>query len=157
MAAMRIRLLVAAVVALSACGGLKLKPDDSLAPASVTVTRVERAVDNATGKTVSAYLVFATSFTGTVEMRLFDRDDAKGVEVGRSVVRVNEPAGAHYVDFIFDPRTPVYAAAAAQVKAVSAAGVEEAADGGATADASADGGVVESADGGTGAAGAGKP
>jgi hypothetical protein len=115
---MRTRLLVATVLLLSACGGLKLKPDESLAPESVTVTRVERAVDNATGKTVSAYLVFDKPFTGAVEMRLFDRDDAKGVEVGRAVVRVNEPAGAHYVDFIFDRRTPVYTAAAAQVRAV---------------------------------------
>jgi len=156
MAAMRIRLLVAAVVALSACGGLKLKPDESLAPASVSVTRVERAVDNATGKTVSAYLVFDKPFTGAVEMRLFDRDDAKGVEVGRSVVRVNEPAGAHYVDFIFDPRTPVYAAGAAQVKAVSAAGAGEVADGGTPAETATDGGA-EPTDGGTGAADAGKP
>jgi len=146
---MRTRLLVAAVVALSACGGLKLKPDASLAPASVSVTRVERAVDNVTGKTVSAYLVFDQPFEGAVEMRLFDRDDAKGVELGRAVVRVREPAGARYVDFIFDPRTPVYTAAAAQVKAV-AAGAGEVVDGGAQAESATDGGT-EATDGGTGA------
>jgi len=136
---------------LSACGGLKLKPDSSLVPASVSVTRVERAVDNATGKTVHAYLVFDKPFAGAVEMRLFDRDDAKGVEVGRSVVRVNEPAGAHYVDFIFDPRTPVFTAAAAQVKAVTAGGFEETPDGGVGAPAETDGGTA-SPDGGTAAA-----
>jgi hypothetical protein len=145
---MRTRLFAAAVLVLTACGGLKLKPDSSLAPASVSVTRVERAVDNVNGKTVSAYLVFDKPFAGAVEMRLFDRDDAKGVEVGRSVVRVNEPSGAHYVDFIFDPRTPVYAAAAAQVKAVAAAGAEEPSDGGAASVGSEDGGTA-STDGGT--------
>ena len=144
------RLSVVALLALCACGGLKLKPDASLAPVSVTVTRVERAVDNPAGKTVSAYLVFDKPFEGTVEMRLFDRDDAKGVEVGRSVVRVNEPAGAHYVDFIFDPRTPVFASAAAQVKAVASANTVEATDAGSSATEAA-------SDGGTGAADAGNP
>ncbi|MBM4282518.1 MAG: hypothetical protein FJ137_17785 [Deltaproteobacteria bacterium] len=107
-----------AVLAASACGGLALKPDESLAPASVTVTRVDRPTKNATGKTVTAYLVLDKPFAGAVEMRLFDRDDDKGVEVGRQTVVVDEPAGAHYVDFQFDSRTPVFAAAAVQVRAL---------------------------------------
>jgi hypothetical protein len=105
------RLFAASVLLLSACGGLNLMADDSLTQASLTVTRVQIA-----GKTVSAYVVFDQSFDGPLEMRLFDRDDADGVEIGRSVVRVREQAGAHYIDFIFDPRTPVHKAAAVLIR-----------------------------------------
>jgi hypothetical protein len=151
---MRHRFVVAAVVVLSACGGLTLKPDESLAPASVTVTRVERVIKNASGRTVSAYLVFDKPFAGLLEMRLYDRDDEKGVEVGRTLVAVNEPAGARYIDFTFDPRTPVHAAGAVRVKAVSATPANDTSDAGpaVSADAGAadlaDAGVPAAADGG---------
>lgn len=114
---MRTALAVAAL-ALCGCGGLKLKPDPTLAACSLSWTRVERVVDNPAGKTVTAYVVFDKPFDGTLELRLFDRDDAKGVEVGRSVLRVHQPAGARYVDFLYDARTPVFTSTAAQLKAV---------------------------------------
>ncbi len=112
------RILAAVFLSLAACGGLQLKPDESLGPAAITLTRVQTA-----GKTVSAYLIFDKDYEGPLEMRLLDRDDEEGVEIGRSTVRVSERSGATYVDFIFDPRTPVHLTAAVRVKVPTIGGV----------------------------------
>ena len=113
---MRTLVLAATLIVLSACGGLQLVPDESLAQAAIAVTRIQPK-----GNTISAYVVFEQDYVGPLEMRLFDTDDADGVEIGRATVRVNERVGAAYLDFIFDPRTPLRAAAAVLVRAGSGA------------------------------------
>lgn len=85
-----------------------VKPHESLATSGITATRATRGEDGTKAHTVTAYLSFEKPWTGALEMRAFDEQDR---EVGRVKVEVEEKeATAHYVDFTFDPRTPLLTA-----------------------------------------------
>ena len=74
-----------------------------LAAKGVEATRASHVA----ATTVSAYLIFNQPYAGPVAMRALGTD---GGEVGRAVVRVDEPAGsAKYFDFVFDERVPLAA------------------------------------------------
>lgn len=94
---------------------VKVKADESLATHGVAVTRAARGEQGTAAHTVTAYVTFEKAFKGTLELRAYDATDA---EVGRAKVEVDEKeSGAHYVDFTFDPRTPLLTAPYTQLRA----------------------------------------
>jgi hypothetical protein len=96
---------------------IKVKLDESVASNGIGVTRATRAEDGTAAHTVTAYVTFEKAFSGTLELRAYDSGDA---EVGRVKVEANEKeSGAHYVDFTFDPRTPLLTTAYVQLRATA--------------------------------------
>lgn len=87
---------------------VKFKLDESAAANGVGVTRAARAESGTAEHTVTVYVTFEKALSGVLEMRAYDASD---VEVGRVKVSVDEKeSGAHYIDFTFDPRTPLLTA-----------------------------------------------
>lgn len=109
--------------------GLKevtVKPHESLAGFGITATRATRGEEGTKAHTVTAYLAFEKPWSGALEMRAFDDQDR---EVGRVKVDVEEKeATAHYVDFTFDPRTPLLTAHHFDVRATEKAAAAPAPD-----------------------------
>lgn len=94
---------------------VKVKLDESVAGNGIGVTRAARGEEGTQAHTVTAYVTFEKAFTGTLELRAYDSGDA---EVGRVKVESDEKeSGAHYIDFTFDPRTPLLTAAYVQLRA----------------------------------------
>lgn len=94
---------------------VKLKSHESLATSGLTATRATRGEDGTAKHTVTVYVTFEKAWQGTVELRAYDQQER---EVGRVKVELDEKeAGAHYVDFAFDPRTPLLTAGAFEVRA----------------------------------------
>lgn len=87
---------------------VKIGAHESLAPQGLTATRATRGEEGTAAHTVTVYLTFEKPWTGTVELRAYDAEDR---EVGRAKVELAEKeSNAHYVDFVFDPRTPLLTA-----------------------------------------------
>lgn len=98
---------------------VKLTATDTLAPLGLTATRATRGEDGTRAHTVTVYMTFEKAWAGAVELRAYDTSDR---EVGRVKVDLDEKeANAHYVDFVFDPRTPLLTAGHFDVRATSKA------------------------------------
>ncbi len=86
---------------------------------ALTDIDVSQVNENAT--TVSAYFKFQKKFAGGLELRAYDSD---GKEVGRSSPSAKlkqAPDSATYVEFTFDPRTPLTRTAKYEVRRVEVA------------------------------------
>lgn len=87
---------------------VKLTPHESLGTLGVTATRATRGEDGTKAHTVAVYMTFEKAVAGSAELRAYDQADR---EVGRVKVDLDEKeSGAHYVDFVFDERTPLLTA-----------------------------------------------
>jgi hypothetical protein len=87
---------------------VKLEAHESLSAAGLAATRATRGEDGTKANTVTVYLTSETALKGALELRAFDLQDR---EVGRVKVELDEKEPtAHYVDFVFDPRTPLLTA-----------------------------------------------
>lgn len=94
---------------------VKFKLDDTVTFNGINITRAARGESGTEQHTVTAYVTFDRPFTGMLELRAYD---ASNVEVGRTRVASAElEAGAHYVDFIFDARTPLLTAGYVELRA----------------------------------------
>ncbi|MDP1915881.1 MAG: hypothetical protein Q8L14_06535 [Myxococcales bacterium] len=94
---------------------VKLTPHESLAIGGLSATRATRGEDGTAAHTVTVYMTFEKAWTGAVELRAYDSADR---EVGRAKVELDEKeSGAHYVDFVFDARTPLLTAGHFDVRA----------------------------------------
>lgn len=63
---------------------------------------------------VVAYVIFDQDFSGSLSLRAMD---SKNTEVGRSNVKLEEKAGsAKYIEFPFDPNTPMAAVGAFELR-----------------------------------------
>jgi hypothetical protein len=80
---------------------------DPLIAKGLTASRSVRLPDTDQSKGVSIYMVADKAFNGPLQLRAFDKN---GHEIGRAKARLNIPEGeAKFVDFQFDPRTPMNA------------------------------------------------
>lgn len=87
---------------------VKIAAHESLATQGMTATRATRGEDGTAAHTVTVYMTFEKAWTGSVELRAYDQQER---EVGRAKVELTEKeSNAHYVDFVFDPRTPLLTA-----------------------------------------------
>jgi hypothetical protein len=94
---------------------VKLEAHESLAPQGLTVTRAARGEEGTAANTITVYMSFEKAWSGTVELRAYD---VAGREVGRAKTELAEKASnARYVDFRFDPRTPLLTATKFDVRA----------------------------------------
>lgn len=88
-------------------GQVKLAVDQGLAPKGIGATRAARN-DRQAKHAVSVYVTLDQPYAGSLELRAFDASNA---EIGRSKLTLDEKeATAKYVDFEFDPRTPLLTA-----------------------------------------------
>lgn len=95
---------------------VKIAAHESLAPQGLTATRATRGEDGTAAHTVTVYMTFEKAWTGAVELRAYDAEDR---EVGRAKVELAEKeSNAHYVDFVFDARTPLLTTAKFDLRAV---------------------------------------
>ncbi len=86
---------------------VKLTVSAPVAAKGISVTRAARS-DSGKTHAVSAYVKAEAAFTGPLELRAFDRDNQ---EIGRTRIEFDEKTPtARYVDFEFDPRTPLLTA-----------------------------------------------
>ncbi|HEX8704647.1 MAG TPA: hypothetical protein VF815_37790 [Myxococcaceae bacterium] len=87
---------------------VKLAVHQELSPKGVSGTRASRAETAATQHSVSVYVTVDKPYTGPLELRAYD---AANMEIGRAKVNLDEKEStAKYVDFQFDPRTPLMTA-----------------------------------------------
>jgi hypothetical protein len=87
---------------------VKLNTVADLAPKGISATRAARATEGAGVSTVTVYVILDKPYTGPLELRAYD---VQSQEVGRAKVSVDEKEStARYVDFHFDPRTPMLTA-----------------------------------------------
>ena len=94
---------------------MKLTPHESLATGGLSATRATRGETGTAAHTVAVYMTFEKAWAGAVELRAYDSQDR---EVGRAKVELDEKeSGAHYVDFVFDARTPLLTAGHFEVRA----------------------------------------
>ena len=94
---------------------VKVKSHDSVAANGLAVTRAARGEDGTATNTITAYITFDKAFAGALEVRVYDNEQR---EVGRAKADVEEKeSGAKYVDFTFDPRTPLMTAAGFELRA----------------------------------------
>ncbi|MBE2249218.1 MAG: hypothetical protein IAE78_06665 [Myxococcus sp.] len=94
---------------------VKLSSHESLAQGGLTATRATRSEDGTARHTVTVYLTFEKAWAGVVELRAYDQQDR---EVGRVKVDLDEKeSNARFVDFVFDPRTPLLTAGHFDVRA----------------------------------------
>lgn len=81
---------------------------EDLSAKGVTTTRATRGESGTEAHSVTVYVTNEKAYAGTLELRAFDEKDQ---EVGRTQVELKEAvATAKYVDFTFDPRTPLLTA-----------------------------------------------
>jgi hypothetical protein len=84
---------------------VKLDVQKELGPKGLSATRATRGDQGASAHAVSIYLVLEKPLKTSLELRAFDEQDR---EVGRTQVALDEAKStARYVDFAFDPRTPL--------------------------------------------------
>jgi hypothetical protein len=89
-------------------GQVKFAVHQDLGPKGVGATRAARAEAAAAQHSVSVYVTIDKAYTGPLELRAYDKDN---LEIGRAKVDVDEKSStAKYVDFQFDPRTPLLTA-----------------------------------------------
>jgi hypothetical protein len=94
---------------------VKLGSNETLAAAGLSATRATRGEDGTAAHTVTVYVTFDKAWAGALELRAFDAEDR---EVGRVKVDVEEKSSnARYVDFVFDPRTPLLTAGRFEIRA----------------------------------------
>lgn len=94
--------------------GLKTHP--SLGEAALQGTRALRLKEPTGVHGITVYLVADRTYSGGLELRALDE---KGLEVGRSRATLRMDAGsARFVDFLFDPRTPLDEVAAAELRSL---------------------------------------
>ncbi len=87
---------------------VKLEVQAQLAAKGIAATRATRGDQGAQTHAVSVYLVLEKPVDASLELRAYDEQDR---EVGRTQVALKEATGtAKYVDFAFDPRTPLLTA-----------------------------------------------
>ena len=87
---------------------VKLTVPEPTTARGVSATRASRNNDGVKKHAISVYLKVEKAFTGPLELRAFDRQNQ---EIGRARVELDEKAPtAKYVDFDFDPRTPLLTA-----------------------------------------------
>lgn len=96
---------------------VKVGAHESLSSAGMTATRATRGEEGTAAHTVTVYVTFEKGWTGTLELRAFDDQDR---EVGRAKAELAEKeSNAHYVDFVFDPRTPLLTSSKFEVRATA--------------------------------------
>jgi hypothetical protein len=87
---------------------VKLMVTGDLEAKGVKATRAARAADGANPHVVSVYLTLDRPFTGSLLLLSKGRD---GQETGRATAKLEEKeATGKYLDFEFDPRTPLLTA-----------------------------------------------
>ena len=87
---------------------VKLSSVPELAPKGISATRGARSTEGASASTVTVYVILDKPYSGPLELRAYD---AQNQEIGRTRVDVAEKeATAKYMDFQFDPRTPLLTA-----------------------------------------------
>lgn len=87
---------------------VKLAVHQELQPKGVGATRAARQDAAAARHSVSVYVTVDKPYSGPLELRAYD---AANLEIGRAKVELNEKEStAKYVDFQFDPRTPLLTA-----------------------------------------------
>lgn len=95
---------------------VKIASHESLAPQGLTATRATLGEEGTAAHTITVYMAFEKPWTGAVELRAYDGQER---EVGRAKVELAEKeSNAHYVDFVFDPRTPLLTAGKFDLRAV---------------------------------------
>jgi hypothetical protein len=89
-------------------GQVKFTVHADLGPKGINATRAARAEAAANQHAVSVYVMVDKAYTGPLELRAYDTANQ---EVGRAKVDLDEKSStAKYVDFQFDPRTPLLTA-----------------------------------------------
>ncbi|MDY7229281.1 hypothetical protein [Hyalangium rubrum] len=84
---------------------VKLAVHQELGPKGLGATRATRAEAAAARHSITVYVTMDQAYTGPLELRAYD---AANLEIGRSKVQMDEKSStAKYVDFEFDPRTPL--------------------------------------------------
>ncbi len=87
---------------------VKLAVASELGGKGINATRASREPSGAKQHVVSVYVVLDKPYAGPLELRAYGADKK---EIGRAKVQVDEKeATARYVDFEFDPRTPLLTA-----------------------------------------------
>ncbi|MGA9520914.1 MAG: hypothetical protein WBV82_05590 [Myxococcaceae bacterium] len=89
---------------------VKLTVPEATTARGLSATRASRndGGDGEKKHAISVYLKVEKAYTGPLELRAFDRQSQ---EIGRARVELDEKAPtAKYVDFDFDPRTPLLTA-----------------------------------------------
>jgi hypothetical protein len=95
---------------------VKIAAHESLATQGLTATRATRGEEGTAAHTVTVYMTFEKAWAGAVELRAYDSQER---EVGRAKVELDEKeSNAHYVDFVFDARTPLLTAGKFDLRAV---------------------------------------
>lgn len=91
-----------------------LNPHASLEGAGLQGTRALRLKEPSGVNGITVYVVGERALAAHLELRALDE---KGLEVGRSRAVLRMEAGsARFVDFLFDPRTPLDEVAAAELR-----------------------------------------
>lgn len=89
-------------------GQVKFAAHQELGAKGIGATRAARGETAAAQHTVTVYVTLDKPYTGPLELRAFDNANQ---EIGRVKVDVDEKSStARYVDFTFDPRTPILTA-----------------------------------------------
>ncbi|HEX8436985.1 hypothetical protein [Archangium sp.] len=89
-------------------GQVKLAVHQDLGPKGVGATRAARGEAGNAKHLISVYVLLDKPYTGPLELRAYD---AANQEIGRTKVDVDEKSStAKYMDFSFDPRTPLLTA-----------------------------------------------
>ena len=89
-------------------GQVKLTLHQELGPKGIGATRAARSSEGTSKHAITVYVTLDEPYTGPLELRAYD---ASNLEIGRTRVRLEEkePTG-RYLDFEFDPRTPLLTA-----------------------------------------------
>lgn len=84
---------------------LKITTHSELTAKGVTSSRATLDDASSEGHKVSVYVAFEKGYVGQLELRVFDLEQR---EVGRAKAKVDEAeSNAKYIDFSFDPHTPL--------------------------------------------------
>jgi hypothetical protein len=98
---------------------VQVEVQGELSAKGVTATRAARGEAGAKEHSVTVYVATEKPFTGTLELRAYDGQNR---EAGRAQVKLDEQQGtAKYVDFAFDPRTPLLTAKRFELREAMAA------------------------------------
>jgi hypothetical protein len=89
-------------------GQVKLAVHQELGPKGIGATRAARGEKVAGAHAITVYVTLDKPYSGPLELRAYD---SANLEIGRTKVTVDEKEStAKYVDFQFDPRTPLLTA-----------------------------------------------
>jgi hypothetical protein len=89
-------------------GQVKLSVHQELSPKGLGATRAARSTEGSSTHVITVYVTVDKPYAGPLELRAYD---AANMEIGRAKVSLDEKEStARYVDFAFDPRTPLLTA-----------------------------------------------